>query len=98
MFKKFICMVMLVGMLFAGSGCMTLIHQVGDGAQGNEMVEKRQWYVLWGLVPINEVDSQELAEGASDYTVTSQVTIIDGLISAVLGWISVASQTVTVEM
>ena len=33
--------------------CATHGHKMGNGAQGNDMMEARQWYVLFGLVPIN---------------------------------------------
>ena len=84
-------------LLLAGTGCMTLTHVVGEGAQGRHVEKERQWYVLWGLVPINEVDSHEMADGAVDYTVTSQVTFVDGLISILLGGFSFQTQTVFVE-
>lgn len=95
--KNLLIVILASTLLVASTGCMTLTHVVGEGAQGARVEEKRQWYVLWGLVPLNEVDSHEMAEGAIDYTVTSQMTVIDGLISIVLGWISIQSQTVFVE-
>jgi hypothetical protein len=95
-FRKLVIALMLSGILLVGSGCMTLTHQVGNGAQTTQQEEKRQWYLLWGLVPLNEVDSQEMAGGATNYTVKSEVTIIDALIGAVLGWVTISSQTVTV--
>ena len=95
--KNLLIVLLTFSLLFASTGCMTLTHVVGEGAQGAQIEEERQWYVLWGLVPINEVDSHEMADGAVDYTVTSQVTVIDGLISIVLGWVSIQSQTVFVE-
>ena len=36
------------------SGCNTLDHTVGRGAQGNHEESKRVWYVLWGLVPLDD--------------------------------------------
>jgi Bor protein len=79
------------------TGCNTLVHEVGRGAQGHDEVEKRQWYALWGLVPLGEVDSHAMAKGATDYTVTSEHTIIDILLNLITTWVTINSQTVTVE-
>ncbi len=79
------------------SSCYTLVHQVGDGAQSNVSTEKRQWYALFGLVPINEVDSKRMAGDAKDYTITTEHTFIDGLISAFTGIVTVSVKTVKVE-
>lgn len=78
------------------SSCMSLTHTVGAGGSG-ESVTKRQWYVLWGLVPINEVDSKAMAGGAQNYTVKSSVTPLDFIINIFTGIITVNSQTVEVK-
>lgn len=86
---------LLVAMVVA-SGCSAHIHVIGDGGDGSETVEKRQWYVLWGLVPINDVDSAELADGAADYTIETEISFLDGIINIFTGVVSVYSRTVTV--
>jgi Bor protein len=78
------------------TGCFTQSHIVGDGPQHAERVEARQWYVLFGLVPINRVDSAELAEGADDYEVRTSFAPLDILISVFTGLISVNPMTVSV--
>jgi hypothetical protein len=71
--------------VFLLSSCMTLTHVVGTGAQSGVTTEKKQWYALWGLVPINNVDSKAMAGGASNYTITTQVKFIDYVITAFTG-------------
>ena len=66
------------------------------GAQGNQMDEERQWYVLWGLVPINEVDTNEMADGATDYEIKTETSGLDIVINIFTSVISVVSRTVTV--
>lgn len=78
------------------TSCFTLTHVVGNGGKGVISESTKQWYVLWGLVPINTVDVKAMAGGASDYTVVTQETFVDGLISAVLNFVSVHTRTVTV--
>jgi hypothetical protein len=78
------------------SSCYALEHRVGNGAQGGSDTSKRQWYILWGLVPLNEVDSQEMAGSASSYDVKSEINVIDVLLNIVTGFVTIYSQTVTV--
>lgn len=78
-------------------GCATHIHKVGNGAQGNDIQQARQWYVLWGLVPINNVDTNALAGGATDYTITTQQSALDVIINIFTGYITVTSRTVKVQ-
>ena len=95
MFKKFSAVLLIVGMLFV-IGCATHMHKVGNGAQGTDLIESRQWYVLWGLVPINEVDTQAMAGEATDYDIITEVNLLDGVINAFVGTASIYCRTVTV--
>lgn len=78
------------------TGCAAHIHKVGKGAQGNNMTEARQWYVLWGLVPINDVDSADMAGSATDYTIKTEQSALDVIINLFTSAITVNSRTVTV--
>ena len=96
MFRKFSVVLLIVAMLFV-IGCAAHVHKVGEGTQGNDITMARQWYVLWGLVPINDVDTNAMAEEATDYEITTSVTPLDFVINAVLGNISINCRTVTVQ-
>ena len=92
--KKLHMMLFVFVALFL-SACSTHTHVVGNGAQSNVSESARQLWVI-SLVPINEVDTQEMAgEGVSDYEITTQTGFIDIVISAVTGNI-ITSRTVTV--
>ena len=95
MFKKLSAVLLIVGMVFV-IGCATHMHTVGNGAQGTDMIESRQWYVLWGLVPINEVDTQSMAGEATDYDIITEVNLLDAAINIVLSEVSIYYRTVTV--
>ena len=95
MFKKLSALLLIVGMLFV-IGCASHMHTVGKGAQGTDMIESRQWYVLWGLVPINEVDTQAMAGGATDYNIITEVNVLDAIINAFVGSATIYCRTVTV--
>ena len=79
------------------SSCMSLTHVVGNGASSGVATEKKQWYALWGLVPINEVDSKAMAGGAQNYTIKSKVKFVDYVISAFTSIVTVNVQTVSVQ-
>ncbi len=84
------------GAVLLTPACYTLNHTVGSGAKSGVETEKRQWYILFGLVPLNEFDSKELAGGATDYKVQTEWTPIDILINLVTGLVTISSRTVTV--
>jgi hypothetical protein len=99
MLRKFSAAVLILGILFV-IGCSTHVHKVGNGAQGNDMndmIEARQWYVLFGLVPLNEVDTNVMAGGATDYEIKTQANLIDVVIGVFTAAVSVSSRTVTVR-
>ena len=82
--------------MFLFSGCFTHQHIVGDGPQTGITEETREWFILWGLVPINEVDSSEMAAGASDYKITTEHNALDVIISFFTSIVTVYPRTVTV--
>ncbi|HEY4613496.1 MAG TPA: hypothetical protein VII11_10990 [Bacteroidota bacterium] len=94
--RKLVCVILASALLFGG--CMTHIHVIGEGARSSRIVETdRQWYVLWGLVPINKVDTQEMAKGAKDYTIKTEITPLDFIISFVTSVVSVNCRSVEVK-
>jgi len=94
--KKSFLGVALVLMLILG-GCATHIHQVGNGAQGNNVVEARQWYILFGLAPLNTVDTNQMAGDATDYEIKTEITVLDFIFNIFTSYVTVNSRTVTVK-
>jgi len=86
--------IMLILLFFVG--CTTHIHKVGSGPQSYDSEELRQWYILWGLVPINDVDTNDMAGDATNYKIKTEITPIDFLISIPASVVTVSSRTVTV--
>lgn len=84
----------LCSLLF--TSCYTMNHTVGNGASGTEKVAKKQWYALFGLIPINTVDSKEMAGGASNYTITTKHSFIDIIIGCITGIATIHPKTVEV--
>ena len=85
--------------------CATHLHTVGYGPQKGVKATARQYYLLWGLVPLNTVDTNEMAgtdingNQIEDYEIQTQFGVLD----ITINWISlfttglfISSRTVTV--
>ena len=91
--RKLIPALMLAVLILAS--CASHVHMVGEGAQGTMMSKARQFYVI-DLAPLNEVDTKAMAGDAADYTIKTEASFVDGLISVLaLGIITVRTVTVT---
>ena len=96
MFRTLSAVFLIAAMLFV-IGCSAHVHTVGKGAQGSDVTEARQWYIVWGLVPINDVDTNAMAGEATDYEITTLYTPIDIIIGVVAGSVTISSRTVSVR-
>jgi predicted small secreted protein len=95
MMKRIVGVVLIMAM-FSLTGCFTNQHMIGSGAQGTTKTVQRQWYVLWGLVPINQVDTNAMAAGAQNYDVQTQFTFVDMVIGVFTGLVTIQPRSVTV--
>lgn len=78
------------------TSCYTYTTVVGKGAQGNSKTKEWNHYVLFGLAPVGVSDAKEMAGGATDYTVTTQQSFVNGLVSAItFGLYAPTTTTVT---
>ena len=93
---KKIVLVFVVLLAITMMSCEAHIHTIGKGAQGNNMMEQRQWYVLFGLVPLNTVDTSQMAAGATDYTIETESSALDIVMNIFTSYVTVTSRTVTV--
>ena len=96
--KKAVVMIMIVSSLFL-IGCSTHIHTVGTGPQTGVSNTARQYYLLYGLIPLNSVDTGAMAGGAANYEIQTQVGPMDVVINvasavAIAGIVSSRSVTV----
>ena len=97
--KKLIIVIMLASSLLI-VGCSTHVHTVGAGPQTGLTETARQYYLLYGLIPLNTVDTIEMAGGVDNYEIQTQTGPVDigiGLASAVMVGGIVSSRTVTVR-
>jgi len=66
--------------MFTMTSCYTYNVVVGDGAKGNTEVKEWNTYFLFGLIPANTSDAKQMAGGATDYNVKTQMTFVNGLL------------------
>tara|TARA_B100001250_G_scaffold411137_1_gene439105 strand:- start:842 stop:1126 length:285 start_codon:yes stop_codon:yes gene_type:complete len=81
--------------LFFGA-CATHTHVIGDGPSTGLSETKRQYYALYGLVPLNKVDTNAMVGDATGYRLETGAEAVDIIIGAVGGSLSITSRTVTV--
>ena len=93
--KKSLTVVMIVSTLFI-VGCSTHVHTVGTGPQTGQVETARQWYILFGLIPLNTVDTGSMAGGAANYEIKTSQEALDIIIGIPAAYITVKSRTVTV--
>lgn len=95
--KKFTKIVMAVFLsCILLTSCFTTTHVVGAGGSG-EPVKAKQWFALWGAVPMNRVNSQQMAGGKTDYTITTTFSFADKLIGIFTGIVTIYPMTVEVK-
>ena len=105
--NKLITILLIISMLFVG--CATHLHNVGYGPQTGIKVTSRQFYLFYGLVPLNSVDTNEMAgidsngNYITDYEIQTQTGPIDivlafglGLFTYGIGPVIIQSRTVTI--
>lgn len=90
------------------SSCYS-VHIVGPYNQDVALVDKltplpmkeqkRNWYALWGLVPISKAETDEIIRdnGFKRVRVETKINIVDYALFLVLGPLSVVTSTTVVE-
>ena len=83
--------------------CSTHVHTIGTGPEAGIRVTSRQFYLFYGLIPLNTVDTDEMADSAANYEIQTQVGIVDAgiavglaIVTLGVGPVIVQSRTVTV--
>lgn len=78
-------------------GCVSHQHTVGLGPTGTGEVVARQYYLLFGLVQVNDVDAQRMAGDLTSYQVDTRFGLVDLVLSPFLLAVTGTSRTVTVR-
>lgn len=86
-----------VALSVAASGCVSHQHVVGLGPTGIGSISERQYYVLFGLLQVNEVDTQRFAPELTSYTIDTRFSFTDLVLSTLMLPLTVTTRTVTVR-
>ncbi len=78
-------------------GVHTHVHRVGLGPTGIGNDSMRQYYIFFGLLRLNDVDSQRMTQDLTSYEITTEYSFTDLLLSPLLLPWTVTSRTVTVS-
>jgi hypothetical protein len=81
----------------AAAGCTSHYHSIGLGPTGSAEQSERQYYFLFGLIRINEVDPGRMAADLTSYSIETEFSFTDLLLSPLLIPLTVTSRTVTVR-
>ena len=96
MLRKLASTLLLALLVMMLAGCAAHTHVVGTGPAGTDATEMRQWYALWGLVPINNADTGAMAAGATNYSIHTEQSVLDVIMNIFTGVVTIYSRTVTV--
>ena len=67
------------------ASCYTVEMTVGTGPQTGLTIEKKNHYVISGLVALSTANIKEMAGTSKNYSVTITHSILDGFIAALTG-------------
>jgi len=87
---------LLVLILLSLPACQVHVHRVGGGATGLGSESQRQYYGVFGLWRVNEVDVQRMASDLTGYEVHTEYSFVDFLLMPILLPITGMSRTITV--
>ena len=98
----------VIAIIISLSSCYTYRQDIGKGIVKTDRtdtlkarpkiisVTQKRWYLMWGLSPLNTVDSKKMAKGAKDYTIRQRFSFTDFLIGIPTAYF-LSTQTVTVK-
>ena len=95
--KRTLAAVLLIVFLLPMTACYNLTHVVGTGGEGTRVIaEQRQWFAIFGLIDMNDVDSKEMSDNVVNYTVVYEMTTVDFIKSILTSLATIQCCTVRV--
>jgi hypothetical protein len=83
-------------LLMALGSCSVHRHRVGAGPSGIGSETRRQFYVFFGWLPLNDCDTQRITADMSSYEIVTEWSFTDFLLAPLLLPFTCTSRTVTV--
>jgi hypothetical protein len=97
MLKRILAAWAILALVAVLAGCAVHVHKIGTGPAGTDVAQLRQWYILWGLVPLNVVDTATMAGTIPNYEIRTEYTPLDFVMNLFTGIVTINSRTVTVN-
>ncbi|MCU0862719.1 MAG: hypothetical protein MUC36_02910 [Planctomycetes bacterium] len=79
------------------AGCVSHQHTIGLGATGTGQQTARQFFFLFGLFQVNEIDTQRMAPDLTSYSIETRFGVVDMLLAPLLAPLTMTTRTVTVR-
>ena len=74
-------LILMTFLLITLNGCMSHNHIVGKGPKDNYEFKKNRQFYGFLVYPLNNVDVQEMVQGATDYSISTRMDALDLLIT-----------------
>ena len=94
--KKISLLFLLIVFMGATFSCTKTRLIVGEGSKSGIVNSQKNWYILWGAVPIIEANQEELIGDAKNYEYVTETDLLDSIINAAGIMLSVGTRTVKV--
>lgn len=85
-------------LLFAfAASCVSHRHAIGLGSTGTGEQSARQYYLFLGLITVNEISAQRMADGLTSYEIETRYGFWDMLIQPLILPLTMTTRTITVR-
>lgn len=94
--KKLRIVVAMLLLVLVLSSCTAHVYQMGSGPQNGQTIQARQWYILWGLIPLNDPAIDQMIGECENYQIRTAQEPVDVVMNIFTSYITVNSRTITV--
>lgn len=84
-------------LLVLTASCVSHRHAIGLGSTGTGEQQSRQYYLFFGLMTVNDISAQRMADGLTSYEIETSYGIWDFLLQPLILPLTLTTRTVTVR-
>ena len=91
--------IIFAAVILVVSACTPHAHVIGKGPSTGLQESARQYYILFGLVPLNKVDTNSMVNDVADFkinTITGPTDVLIGIAANMIFPTTISSRTVKV--
>lgn len=79
------------------TSCVSHRHSIGLGSTGTGEENSRQYYLFFGLINVNEINAQRMADGLTSYQIETRYGFWDLMLQPLLLPLTMTTRTITVR-